>query len=86
MYRRTPFPRRITLDINLGDATTVVTSDLELERNADLPGSDLFLDGEELKLLRVHVRGGEVKEAVQLQVNQRRVSVAGYEVGKTCHW
>lgn len=56
------------MDIDLGDAVTVVKSDLDLERNQDLPGSDLFLDGEELKLLRVHVRGGDDKEAVQLQV------------------
>ncbi len=68
MYRRIPFPRHITLDIDLGDAVTVVKSDLDLERDADLPASDLFLDGEDLKLLRVHARGGDGEEAVQLQV------------------
>jgi len=59
--------RHVTLDINLGDGATVVTSELDLERNADLPGSDLFLDGEELKLFRVYVRGGDGKVA-QLEV------------------
>ena len=52
-----PLGRHITLDINLGAGTTVVTSELDLERNEDRPGEDLFLDGEELKLFRVYVRG-----------------------------
>lgn len=55
------------MDINLGDGATVVTAELDLERNADLPGSDLFLDGEELKLFRVYVRSDK-GEVVQLQV------------------
>lgn len=45
------------MDINLGAGTTVITSELDLERNEDRPGEDLFLDGEELKLFRVYVRG-----------------------------
>lgn len=52
-----PLGRHITMDINLGAGTTVITSELDLERNADRPGEDLFLDGEELKLFRVYVRG-----------------------------
>lgn len=45
------------MDINLGAGATVITSELDLERNEDRPGEDLFLDGEELKLFRVYVRG-----------------------------
>lgn len=59
--------RHVTLDINLGDGATVVTSELDMERNADSPGSDLFLDGEELKLFRVYVRDDN-GEVTQLQV------------------
>ncbi|CAM9575094.1 unnamed protein product, partial [Ectocarpus fasciculatus] len=56
--------RHVTLDLNLGDGATVVTSELDMERNADSPESDLFLDGEELKLFRVYVRdvNGEVTQ------------------------
>ena len=61
--------RHITLDINLGAGTTVVTSELDLERNADRPGEDLFLDGEELKLFRVYVRGKD-DSAIMLKVLQ----------------
>lgn len=57
----------MTLDINLGDGATVVTAELDLERNADSPGEDLFLDGEELKLFRVYARDGK-GEVTQLQV------------------
>lgn len=46
----------MTLDINLGSGATVVTAELDLERNPDRPGEGLFLDGEELKLFRVYVR------------------------------
>lgn len=60
----------MTLDINLGDGATVVTAELDLERNADSPGSDLFLDGEELKLFRVYTRGGN-GEVAQLKVEIR---------------
>lgn len=45
----------------------MVTAELDLERNADMPGADLFLDGEELKLFRVYVRN-EKGEVVQFQV------------------
>lgn len=62
-----PSPRHVTLDINLGDGATVVTAELDLERNADSPGSDLFLDGEELKLFRVYTRGDN-GELTQLKV------------------
>lgn len=56
----------------------MVTSELDLERNADLPGSDLFLDGEELKLFRVYVRGSDGKVA-QLEVSYPcRADVAFY--------
>ncbi|CAM9158816.1 unnamed protein product [Ectocarpus sp. 6 AP-2014] len=58
--------RHVTLDINLGDGATVVTSELDMERNADSPGSDLFLDGEELKLFRVYIRDNN-GEVTQLQ-------------------
>lgn len=61
------FPRHVTLDINLGDGATVVTAELDLERNADMPGADLFLDGEELKLFKVYVRDAKGK-VVQFQV------------------
>ncbi|CAN0495631.1 unnamed protein product, partial [Scytosiphon promiscuus] len=57
----------VTLDINLGDGATVVTAELDMERNADSPGADLFLDGEELKLFRVYVRNSN-GEVTQLQV------------------
>lgn len=57
----------MTLDIDLGDGATVVTAELDMERNADSPGSDLFLDGEELKLFRVYVRDAN-GEVTQLQV------------------
>ena len=60
----------MTLDINLGDGATVVTAELDLERNADSPGEDLFLDGEELKLFRVYARGADGKVA-QLKVATR---------------
>lgn len=46
----------------------MVTAELDLERNADSPGEDLFLDGEELKLFRVYARGADGKVA-QLKVN-----------------
>ncbi|CAM9378656.1 unnamed protein product [Ascophyllum nodosum] len=58
--------RHITLDINLGGEATVVTAELDLERNADLPGEDLFLHGEELKLFRVYTRGAD-NSVVQLK-------------------
>lgn len=60
----------MTLDINLGDGASVVTAELDLERNADSPGEDLFLDGEELKLFRVYSRGSN-GEVVQLKVTTR---------------
>lgn len=61
------FFRHITLDIGLGTGASVVTSELDLERNAARPGEDLFLDGEELKLFRVYVRG-EDGSVVMLKV------------------
>lgn len=48
----------------------MVTAELDLERNADSPGEDLFLDGEELKLFRVYTRGADGKIA-QLKVTTR---------------
>lgn len=38
-----------------------------MERNADRPGEDLFLDGEELKLFRVYIRG-EDDSTIMLEV------------------
>lgn len=69
-----PFPRHVTLEFNLGDGATVVTAELDLERNADLPGSDLFLDGEELKLFRVYTRDS-VGKVVQLKVTNTPCAV-----------
>lgn len=48
--------RRISLDIDLGSSATVVTAELEIERNRELPGEPLFLDGEDLELFRLFVK------------------------------
>ena len=50
----------------------MVTAELDLERNADLPGEDLFLHGEELKLFRVYTRGAD-NSVVQLKVTDMQV-------------
>lgn len=48
--------RHITLDINLGSGASVVSAEMDMERNPELPGEPLFLDGEDLKLFNLYIR------------------------------
>ncbi len=66
----------VELDISLAAGCTVVSARLHVERDSAQPDADLWLDGEDLKLLELNI-DGEIADGRNFQISSQGLRVRG---------